>query len=208
MNGNEFFPEQNISTIIPILIGYPAIQELLSAKFKDEIINKEDANGRQSNYARILDVSLDKSNIEEYDLLVGINLETLTFLYRNKEILVNVHVSLILDVETQKIGIEKFKIDSKGKSWLADQLLESVVNNFMYDKIKEKLNFDFMPQIQDQVTTLNDKLANRLEAREGIHITGSLEKLEIILVESRDTALWIFLKIIGFGVVEIEKLEM
>ncbi|MDX1471569.1 MAG: DUF4403 family protein [Flavobacteriaceae bacterium] len=206
MSKDNFSPDENISLILPIIVGYTTLEDHLKTKFIGEVLKKESSSGKSSNYAKILDISLSKSDVSNYELNINLKIQTLTLLYRNKEINISILASLLFDSENQRISIDEYKIDSQGKHWLADQLLESVVNNFLYNKLRSNMQVDLAPILEEQLENLNQKLEKGMEAAEGLKMVGSLQNLSIYDLQARETALWIFIAIKGWGVVEVEKL--
>ncbi|CAL67947.1 DUF4403 family protein [Christiangramia forsetii] len=207
IENTERISDTNIDVTLPVKIGYSVIDELLRSKMIGEIISKEDSNGEKSNYAQILDVSIEKSQLEAYDFLLNINLQTLTSLFKNKQVKILFHASLDLDKGQQRVSLKDYLIDGKTKNWIADQLLETVLNKWMYGKFKKKMNFDFMPHIEKHIKSLNEKLENKLEAKEGIHLIGSLENLELSNLKAGDADLWISVTTKGTGIIELTKLD-
>ncbi|MCG9971928.1 DUF4403 family protein [Christiangramia crocea] len=208
MNDLDKISEANFNVTIPVKIGYPVLDNYLREKLVGEIISKENEEGKTSNYAQILDVSITKSELEDFDLCLHVNLQTLTSLFKNKQVRLLCHASLELDRENQKISLKDYEVDSKTSNWIANQLLEAVINKWMYSKLKQKMNFNFMPHIEEQMDALNEKLENKLEAKEGIHLIGSLDDLEISQFMAGENDLWISLNISANGVVEIEKIKL
>lgn len=207
MDEHELSVDTNISLTLPIRIGYDVLEDFINAKFAGEIISKDNDDGKVTKYAKILEIGLTKSSLEGHNLQFTIKLETLTFLYRNKELEIIVDAFLDFNPELQTVFIQKYEIDSKGKSWVADQLLESVMNKFIYQKVIRKLNFELMPIINEQLKGINTKLAARLEAKEGIYITGNLQQLQISHLEAKDHELWILMSLAGWGVIDLENLD-
>lgn len=208
MNENDRFIDPNIKITIPVIIGYHVLDKYLREKLIGEIISKDDKDGEKSNFARILDVSLEKSYLDGYDILLNITLQTLTSLFKNREVQIFFHAALELNKELQHISLQKFEIDGKTKNWFANKLLETVVNNWMYEKLKKKMNFDLMPHIEEKVVDINKKLENKLEAKEGVNLIGSLEKVEISNLSAGEKELWISVSVSGKGLLELEKLDL
>ncbi|TRO67108.1 DUF4403 family protein [Christiangramia sabulilitoris] len=200
--------DQNIKITIPVIIGYPVLDKYLKEKLIGEIISKEDSEGNKSNYAQILDVSIEKSEWEGFDLRLNISLQTLTSFFKNKRVQIYFHAALDLDRELQHIALREYEIDGKTNNWFADKLLETVVNKWMYEKLRKKMNFNLMPHIEEKVGSLNEKLENKLEAKEGVHLIGSLDKLEISNLKAGEHELWISVSITGTGIIELDKLEL
>lgn len=203
----EKISDTNVNVTIPVKIGYPVLDKFLRSKMIGEIISKEGSDGEKSNYAQILDVTIGQSELEGFDLCLNIDLQTLTSLFKNKRVKILFHAALHLHKEEQRISLEDYKVDGKTKNWIADQVLETVVNKWMYDKLKRKMNFDFMPHIEEHVKSLNEKLENKLEAKEGIHLIGTLENMELSNLKAGDTDLWVSVTVKGTGIVELTKLD-
>ncbi|MDX1761788.1 MAG: DUF4403 family protein [Christiangramia sp.] len=208
MDVSKDFIDQNINITIPVIINYSVLDKYLRQKLVGEIISKGDSEASKSNYAQILDVSISKSEKEDYDLCLDINLQTLTSLFKNKQIKVLFHAALQLDREKQHISLKDFEVDGKTQNWLTDQLLEKVINNLMYDKLKKKMNFDLLPHLEEKIASLNEKLEDKLEAKEGVHLIGSMDKLEISNLMAGEKELWISVSVTGTGLVQLEKLDM
>ncbi|WP_026935216.1 DUF4403 family protein [Christiangramia echinicola] len=208
MHVKDEFNDQNINITIPVIIGYSVLDKYLREKLIGEIISKENSEGEKSNYAQILDVSIQKSELEGFDIRLNITLQTLTNLFKNKQVEIFFHAALELDKDLQNISLKDFEVDGKTKNWFADQLLETIVNKWMYEKLKKKMNFDLMPHIEEKLGSLNEKLENKLEAKEGVHLIGSLEKLEVSNLKAGENELWISVSVKGTGLVELEKLEI
>ena len=200
-------PDQ-MDLTIPIFLTYDVLQSHLKQKMIGEILHKENDRGKVSNYAEVLNITLTKSLLPDFDLLVTIRLKTLTFLYRNKELDIDINARLHFDNEQQQISVDHFEIDSRGGSWIADQVLESVVNKFMYEKLKKRLSIDLLPQINEQLSVVNDKLASSFEPKEGIAVSGSVDHLVVEDLAAKDDAIWIFLRLEGWAVVEITEIKI
>ncbi|MFV8225080.1 DUF4403 family protein [Christiangramia aquimixticola] len=206
MDLKDEFTDQNIDITLPVIIGYPVLDKYLIQKLVGEIISK--GEGSNSNYAQVLDVSMEKSEMEEYDLRINFTLQTLTSLFKNWQIKMAFHAALELDRELQHISLKKFEVDGETNNWFANQILETVINRWMYEKLKKKLNFNFMPVIEEKVGAINEKLESKLEAKEGVHLIGALNKLEVSNLKAGKNELWISVTITGTGIVELEKLEL
>ena len=83
-------------------------------------------------------------------------MQTLTSFFKNKQVKFLFYASLHLDRELQKIELANYEIDGQNNNWLVNQALETVVNKWLYAKLKEKMNFNFMPQLEEQMNSLNN----------------------------------------------------
>ncbi|TBW27986.1 DUF4403 family protein [Gramella sp. KN1008] len=206
MNENEILSEASIDINLPVKIGYPVLDEYLKEKLVGEIISKDDGTG-SSNYAQILDISAYRSELSDFDLSIELSLQTLTTFFKNKQIKILFHALLDLDREEQRIFLKDYEVDGLSNGWFADQLIETIINKWMYKKLKEKMNFEFMPHIQEHLESLNERLENKLEAREGIHLLGGVDRLEVTRLIFAEHNVWIALKIEGNGLLELTQLK-
>ena len=208
MDERDGFTDQNINITIPVKVGYQALDTYLEEKLGGEIISNENKAGKKSNYARVLDISIEKSDLEGFDLLLNISLQTLTSLFKNRQVKIFFHAALELDREHQHVSLKDFEVYGKTKNWFADKLLETIVNKWVYEKIKKKMIFDLLPHIEGKVNAINEELENKLEAKEGVYIIGSLDKIELSKLKAGEKELWISISISGQGLLELEKLEL
>ena len=208
MEEEQIFSEANIDFTVPVKIGYQVIDKYLKQKLIGEIISKDGSQAKGNNYAQILDISVRKSEIDGFDICLDLSLQTLTTFFKNKHIRILFDAVLELDREEQRIYLKDYTADGQSKSWLADQMIETLVNKLMYAKLKKKLNFEFMPHISKNLDELNEKLENEMEARKGVHILGAMKTLEISGIKFGENDLWISVKVQGSGLVEIKEIKM
>ncbi|WP_179022431.1 DUF4403 family protein [Winogradskyella forsetii] len=207
MDDTEIPVSEEISMTIPIKVNFIAIESYLIEKFVGEIISKENTKGKEIKYAKIVDIKIAKSSSDQYNIEIVVKLQTLTFLYRNKELSITTSAELQLDVKNQKLFVAKYKIDSKGKNRFTDQVLKSILNTFIYQKIIKKLAFDLKPLVKDNLNSINTKLASNLELSEGVSLIGSLENLAISHMKLKDDHLWVLIKINGWGIINIDNFK-
>ena len=190
---------------LPINIDYTVVETFLRKKMIGETISSEDKDGKVTNYAEILDLSLEKSQDEAYHLALELKFKTLTTFFRNKEGKILLHVSLDFDKEEQLVSVSDFKLEGNTKNWLFNKSLETVVNSFMRGKIQNKLNFDFRPEIVKHLRSMNEKLENRLEVAEGIFLSGRMKTFKIDEILPKDTHFLVLVNFEGNTIVDIKK---
>tara|TARA_R100001369_G_scaffold954_3_gene3066 strand:+ start:15468 stop:16094 length:627 start_codon:yes stop_codon:yes gene_type:complete len=208
MDYKDKFLDQNINITVPVVIGYQVLTRYIGGKLVGEILSNDNKEGEKSNYAMVLDVSIEKSNLEGFDLLLNITLKTLTNLFKNREIKILFHAALELDKDLQHVSLKDFEIDGKTTNRIADKLLETITNKWMYKKLKKKMFFDLMPLIEEKVAAINLELENKLEAKDGVHLIGSLNTVKICNISAGEKELWISILVLGTGLLEIVKLEL
>lgn len=197
----------NITAKLPLVISYRALEDTLKEKLIGEPIEKDKENGKTVKYAEILDVSLGKSKAIDFDIEIRFTLKSLMLFFKNSTFDIQVDASLILDQRNQFVRVENFEINSKGLNKITDSILESVVNRFMYQKLKNKLQLDLVPKLEQQLKSINEELANRIQAKEGIHISGKMENLRLVDIKAKKDYLWILISLNGWGVIEIDTIQ-
>jgi len=208
MDDKHKFIDENINVTIPVIINYQVLTRYIGGKLVGEILSNDNKDGEKSNYAMVLDVSIDKSNLEGFDLLLKVTLKTLTNLFKNREVEIFLHAALELDKDLQHVSLKDFEVDGKTNNRFADRLLETIVNKWMYNRLKKKMFFDLMPLIEEKVAAINLELKDKMQAKEGVHLLGSLDKVGISKITAGDNELWISVSINGTGLIELEKLEL
>lgn len=206
MNSNPT-SDQDISVTLPVRIGFDVIEAFLKKRFSGTIISKNDAKGKASQYFIILDLDLTESQTEPYNLQLRLKLKTLTLLFHKKEIEVSILAELRLNIETQKLYVEAYNINSSGESWIANTLLKSVLNTFIYKRIINTLSIDLMPLLQEKIELINTKLASDLKATKNISIMGNVENFIISHFKVKKDVIWVFIHTQGWGVISIDDLD-
>jgi len=171
-----------------------------------ETISSEAKDGNVSIYAKILDLSLEKSQDEAYDLALELKFKTLTTFFKNKEGKIFLHLSLDFDKEAQLLSVNNFKLEGNTKNWLLNKFLETMVNTFMHGKIKNKMKFDFRPEIDKHLRSLNEKLEHQLEVAEGIFLFGRLNTFKISEIIPQPSRFLILVNFEGNTLLDIKKI--
>jgi hypothetical protein len=192
---------------LPISIAYSVVGTYLRKKMIGETISSEDEDGKVSTYAEILDLSLEKSQDEAYDLALELKFKTLTTFFRNKEGKILLHLSLDFDKEEQLVSVNNFKLEGNTKNWLLNRFLETIGNTFMHGKIKNKMKFDFRPEIEKHLRSMNEKLGNRLEVAEGIFLFGRLNTFKISEIIPQASRFLVLVSFEGNTLLNIEKIS-
>ena len=198
----------NLKILFPVTIKYSVLEKALQERFVGEIIKTTDEEGNESNYAQVLGLSLFKSAESEYDLSLDFTLQTLTKLFKNKELSATIHLALNLDKSAQVLHISDFHADATSGSWLIQKGFETILNNWMHEKLKEKMNLKFQDKLDEQMQEINKKLAKQIEATNGVYFTGNLDHMEIAELHFEDESLVIIMDIVGRTELEIKKIDM
>lgn len=191
---------------LPISIDYTVIETYLRKKMIGETISSEEEDKKVSTYAEILDLSLEKSEDEAYDLALALKFKTLTTFFKNKEGTILLHLSLDFDKEEQLMRVNNFKLEGITKNWLLNRSLETMVNTFMHGKIKNKMKFDFRPEIEKHLRSMNEKLENRLEVAEGIFLFGRLNTFKISEIIPQASRFLVLVNFEGNTLLDIKKI--
>ena len=191
---------------LPVNIDYAVVETYLRRKLIGETISSEAEEGTGSAYAEILDLSLEKSQDEAYDLALALKFKTLTTFFKNKEGTILLHLSLDFDKEEQLMRVNNFKLEGITKNWLLNRSLETMVNTFMHGKIKNKMKFDFRPEIEKHLRSMNEKLDNRLEVAEGIFLFGRLNTFKIREIIPQASRFLVLVNFEGNTLLDIKKI--
>jgi hypothetical protein len=191
---------------LPISIAYSVLETYLRKKMIGETISSEGEDGKVSTYAEILDLSLEKSQDEAYDLALALKFKTLSTFFRNKEGKILLHLSLDFDEEEQLVSVNNFELEGITKNWLLNKSLETMVNTFMHGKIKNKMKFDFRPEIEKQLRSINIKMDNQLEVAEGIFLFGRLNTFKISAIIPKASQFLVLVNFEGNTLLDIKKI--
>ena len=207
MDNNQEPINQDISLSIPIKIGFVALKNYLNKEFVGKTISKTNSNGKEINYFKILEIEINKSSIDKYNIELIVKLETLTTFYHKRELKISVQTFVKMDVGSQNIYIDTYKIDSKGESWFANQILNPIINTFVSRKISDNANIELLPIIKKNMIQLNEMLASKIEVKSGISILGALENLTITHLEVKRDDIWVIISVNGWGIIDVEDLD-
>lgn len=200
--------KSNVNIQLPVKVDYRVLDEFLQKKLQGKTLSKGKADGGSSDHAKIQHISLRKSGMEDFDLAVHVTLELLTSFFKGKKIKVVVHLALQFDAAKQEIRIDHYELDGENTNWVINKLVETLVNTFMYDKLKQKMKVDLRPFIDKQLGALNRKLKDRLELSEGINLSGEMNRFRIEEVYPGQNYLLVSIDIAGNNVVNIQKIDL
>ena len=172
--------KENVKIQIPVKVDYKVLNNFLQKKFQGKILSKGKADGTTSDHARILEIALHRSQKEDFDLCLHTKLQLLTRLFRNKEIETDIHLSLRFSEVSQQVFIERYELEGENNSWLVNNAIEVIINTFLYSKIKGKMQADLRPIISKQLENINIKLLQGLELKDGVFLSGKVERVHIL----------------------------
>lgn len=197
----------NVQIQLPVKVDYKVIDVFLQKKFQGKVLSKGKANGESSDHARILHISVEKSPLEDFDLALQLRLQLLTSFFRNKEIKLVIHLALAFQEKTQELSIQKYELDGENNSWVVNKLLETLVNSFLYEKLKRKMKVDLKPILEKQTGKINEKLVNGTEIQQGIHLSGHVNKFSINEIIPGEKYLLVSLNLLSNNVINIKELD-
>lgn len=198
----------NVILHLPVKITYKVLEAYLQKKLLGKILSKGKAHGGSSDTARIQEISLDRSPLDDYDLAVHLQLELLTTFFKNKEIKMVVHLAISFRETSQEIIISKYKLEGENNGWFIDKAVETLINNFLYSKLKEKMRFEIRPLVDQKIGEVNQKLANGLEVMEGINLTGKISEFRVKEVIPGQKTLLVAVNVLGNNVLNIQQINL
>jgi hypothetical protein len=193
---------------LPVKIDYRVLNSFLQKKFQGKILSKGKANGETSDRARILKIALQRSQKEEFDLLLELRLQLLTTFFRNKEIEVDIHLALSYDAAYQEVYIKSYEVEGENNGWFTNTLVETLINTFLYDKIRKKMKVDLQPVIEKQLSEINTKLYGGQEVKEGVFLSGRINDLRVTEIIPGHDHLLVSVSITGNNVLDIKQIKV
>ncbi len=206
MNTLEDESENNIHLKLPVNISYVAINDFLRKNVVGELIKDEKETGEVSTYAEILEISIEQSPDEKFDLAVDVEFRMLTKLLRNKIGRVWLHVALEFDEVAQEVWVSDFKLDGNTGNWLMNNSLEVMANNIMQGSLKNKMRYNFSAELEKHVQELNTKMGDSYEVSNGINLFGRIENMKIYRIIPKHDKFLVLAKISANAVVDIDQL--
>lgn len=199
---------ENVRIELPVKVDYKVLNDFLQKKFEGKILSKDKGHGKTTDHALIQKISLGRSPLEDYDLAVHAELQLRTTLFKGKAIKIVVHLSLGFRESEQEVLIRKYKLEGQKNGWFTDRVVETLINNFMYVKLKEKMKFDIRPIIADKMEKLNVRLTGGLEITDGVNITGKVTDFRVQEVIPGQRTLLVSVSILGNNVLNINNIEI
>lgn len=167
---------EKINLRLPVKISYSALEAYL----RKELVGKTFQKDEGKDFAEVLGISLEASKLEDFDLQVDIDARMLSSIFRNRRVRVVVDIALDFQRNSQVISVRDFRVDIKSNSWLVDNALEAVVNAFLYDRLKKRMQFDLRDLIKEKLSEINTKLEAPQQATEGIAFSGFVESFRLV----------------------------
>lgn len=198
----------NVILHLPVKISYKVLETYLQKKLLGKVLSKGQAGGGSSDTARIQNITLRRSQLEDFDLAVQLQLNLLTRFFRNKEIKMVVHLALAFREVDQEILIQRYRLDGENTGWFTNRLVESLINNFLYSKLRKKMRFDIRPLVAQKVEDINKKLKEGMEVADGINITGNLSEFRVEEVIPGQRTLLVAVNVLGNNVLNIQKIDL
>lgn len=167
---------EKISLKLPVKISYTALEAYL----RKELVGKKFQKDEGKDFAEVLGISLQGSKLEDFDLQADIDARMLSSIFRNRTVRVVVDIALDFQRSSQVVSVRDFRVDIKSRSWLVDNALEAVVNAFLYDRLKKRMQFDLRDLIKGKLSEINTKLESPQQATEGIAFSGFVEAFRLV----------------------------
>ena len=192
-----------ISLSLPVKISYSAIQEYLQRELTGMKLQKD---GEKA-VAEILDISLTRSTQEGFDIQAEVDIRILTSVFKNRQGKLLVDVSLDFNKKAQEVSVRDFRVDVKTKNWLVNNVVETIVNAFLYGRLKERMRFDFNELVKEKLSELNTKLEAPQEATDGIYFSGFIEDFQVVDLFPGKKVILAFVQISARALIDIRQIS-
>lgn len=208
MEGTPSEVRNNVVLHLPVKISYKVLESYLQKKFLGKVLSKGKKGGGSSDHARIQKINLQRSPLDDFDLAVHLQLKLLTTLFKNKIITMVVHLSVGFKEAQQEIHISRYKLEGENNGWFTNKIVETLINNFMYSSLQEKMKYDLRPLVNERLEKLNNKFAGGLEVIDGMNITGTISEFSVQEVIPGQYNLLVAVKILGNNVLNIKRIDL
>lgn len=190
-------PQNNIDLNIPLNIEHKTIENLAKKKLIGQFIIAKNKKGKEKKYARILDVSIDNSDLDKYELKLGLKVKIIKPFFKRKKGFIYLHSSIKFNKEDEVVFVDNFKIDAQTGSWFANNSIEVLSNLIAYNSLKKKMKFDLDKKIDIEKNKINEILKNKLEVSKDVKLSGVINDFEITNMKALENKILIELLLKG-----------
>lgn len=188
---------------IPVKLPYAVLEKTIEEKLQQE--DDEDEKGI-SDYAEVRFVWLEKNPEVDYDITLGLRLQAKTFLFKNKEIELKIHLKFAFDSVTNQFSLEDYEAVGENESKFMNKIVQVILNKLIQKKILQKSKQNLTEKLKQELTKINSKLKENNQPAEGLLVDAHLDQLNISHFEFAPQDLYVFLNIQGEAEMEVNKL--
>ncbi|MDN3595389.1 DUF4403 family protein [Zunongwangia endophytica] len=188
---------------IPVKIPYAVLEKAIEEKLQQE--DDEDEKGI-SDYAEVRFVWLEKNPEVDYDITLGLRLQAKTFLFKNKEIELKIHLKFAFDSVTNQFSLADYEAVGENESKFMNKIVQVILNKFIQKKILQKSKQNLSEKLKQELNKINIKLKENNQPAEGLLVDAHLDQLNISHFEFAPQDLYVFLNIQGEAEMEVNKL--
>ncbi|WP_310991761.1 DUF4403 family protein [Aequorivita marina] len=199
------YTENGIKILLPVQIKLETVEKKLQEELIGFKIRKDGADDG-SLYGEVIAINLFAGS-QNYDLDLELELLTKTKLFKGKSLKVDIQLKLSFDQQQQTINLNHYKATGENDSWLANKLIDFLLNSFIRRKVLDKSNFLLQPKLKNVKTELNEKLENLLEVKKGVLLYGSFQDLYLKEVYFKQKHLVVLVAANGNLAAEVSELD-
>ncbi|MCC9136258.1 DUF4403 family protein [Pontibacter silvestris] len=167
-----------IKIYVPVKVTYSALEDVLKKQVVGEYIPKPDEGDSIAPYAQILDVRLEETNSDAYNIGLRIRLRVLRTVLKRDQVDLQVQVSLDYDNTMQQLFVRKFRLESKTSSGFYNTALEVLANKVAYNQILKKAKANLAEIIAGEVKKVNELLKKGLDLK-GLNLLGTVNEIQV-----------------------------
>ncbi len=201
-------PQNTIDLNAKLNISLNTLEEQAKKHVIGQYITRKKKNGKIVKYAKVLDVTIDQSPEDQFDIQLGLNVKVLRPIFRKKKGFVYLNTKLDYNKENEELFVDDFKIDSQINSWLANNSLEFLANVLVYNKIKDKMKFDIDKELDKEKNKINAKLSENILLSDGIFLKGVLTDFEVGDIQTLEDIIAVDVNLKGNISIDVTKLNL
>ena len=187
---------------IPVKLPYAVLEKVIEEKMQEE----DDEENGIAEYAEVKFVWLEKNPEVNYDITLGLRLKAKTFLFKNKELELKIHLKFNFDPVTNQFSLEDYEAVGENQNKLMNKIVQIILNKFLQKKVLQKSKQNLSEKLQQELTKINSKLKENNEPAEGLLVDAQLDQLNISHFEFAPQDLYVYLSLTGEAAMEVTKI--
>ncbi|MCL6219717.1 DUF4403 family protein [Zunongwangia pacifica] len=187
---------------IPVKLPYAVLEKVIEEKLQED----DDEENGIAEYAEVKFAWLEKNPEVDYDITLGLRLKAKTFLFKNKELELKIHLKFHFDPVTNQFSLEDYEAVGENQNKIMNKIVQVILNKFLQKKVLQKSRQNLSEKLQQELTKINAKLKENNQPTEGLLVDAQLDQLNISHFEFAPQEVYIYLSLTGEAAMEVTKI--